>query len=98
MRKIFAVVLVIMTIGCFVLCAPKTVDQKALKTYVTVKAPGATIHKGEDVKAKNDFIGVLAPGISAEVIGQKIIAYQILTEKGVKGWIYAPLAEKLTNR
>ena len=99
MRKVFAVVLVIMAVGCFVLCAPKAVEQKTIKTYITVKAPGATIHKGEDMKAKNDFIGVIAPGVETEVLGQKIIAYKVAVPgKSEAGWIWAPLVEKMTNR
>ena len=99
MRKFIVIALVILCAGCFVLCSPKTVEQKAIKTYITVKAPGATIHKGEDMKAKNDFIGVIAPGVETEVLGQKIIAYKVAVPgKSEAGWIWAPLVEKMTNR
>ena len=99
MRKFIVIALVILCAGCFVLCAPKAADQNTVKTYVTVKAPGATIHKGEDMKAKNDFIGVIAPGVETEVLGQKIIAYKVAVPgKSEAGWIWAPLVEKMTNR
>jgi len=99
MRKIFVIVLVVLCAGCFVFCVPKAVEQKVVKTYITVKAPGATIHKGDDVKAKNDSIGVLVAGTEVRVLDTKIIAYKVeVPGKAEAGWIWAGLVEKLTNR
>ena len=81
----------------------ETVVEKSM--YVTVKAPGASMHTTSDVKSRKNYIkdgkgntAAVPPGVQVKVVGEKVIAYEVINQQGKRGWIYAGLVTSMTNK